>query len=422
MKVAVIGQGYVGLPLAMAAANAGHTVVGFDTDERKIDGLASGQSHVEDVPAAEVSRHTLTGNYLATSRAGIIAGFDVAVITVPTPLDADGKPDLSFVRTAAQIVGEHLQEGATVVLESTVAVGTTEEVVLPILEKASELSGAVDFYLGFSPERIDPGNQRWNFRTTPKVVSGKTEDALDMVDGFYSSLGCTTVRVSEIASAELAKLIENTFRMVNIAFANELARHARALGVNVWEAIDAAASKPFGFMPFYPGPGVGGHCLPIDPIYLAEQVLTESDKPFELIELAHRINTEQPAHVVDTLRRGMQSQAFTRLQGSRVVVLGYTYKAGTSDLRETPAQAVVDLLIKFGASVHVFEPHADAPRTDVQWTQDVPGRSQLDTADAVLILTPHTEFDYELVAQRARYVLDTRNAVGASGARHIEKV
>ncbi|MEV7541201.1 nucleotide sugar dehydrogenase [Streptomyces sp. NPDC089915] len=279
MQIVVAGQGYVGLPLAVRAAEAGHRVVGYDVDTDRIRRLAAGESYVQDVPSSRLREALDSGSYVATADQDALAGFDIEVITVPTPL-RDGVPDLSHIQSCARTLGKHLRRGATVILESTTYPGTTEEVLLPILEEVSGLTGGTDFHVGFSPERIAPGNPRWSFETTPKLVAGIDDTSLRVIKSFYDGIFQTTVPVSGHKVAELAKLIENTFRLVNISMINELATLTDRLGVNIWEAIDAAATKPFGFTRFTPGPGVGGHCLPIDPLFLSWKIREDLGLPF----------------------------------------------------------------------------------------------------------------------------------------------
>src|ERR1700744_3936409 len=313
--VLVAGLGYVGLPLAMRAAAAGHQVTGYDIDLARIRRLQAGESYVEDVPPAELAAALTTGTFRACSEPGGCAAFDIAVITVPTPL-RDGQPDLSYVESASRTLGAYLRPGATVIVESTSYPGTTQEQVLGWLEEESGLAAGTDFHLGYSPERIDPGNRTWTLATTPKIVSGIDAESLAAVQDFYAGLVARTVAVSSPREAELAKLIENTFRHVNIALVNELAMFGRDLGVDVWEAIDAASTKPFGFMPFHPGPGVGGHCLPIDPSYLSWRVERTLGQRFRFVELANDINSHMPEYVVRRLPAGLNRMT-KPVRGSR---------------------------------------------------------------------------------------------------------
>jgi UDP-N-acetyl-D-glucosamine dehydrogenase len=407
MRVVIAGQGYVGLPLAVRAVECGHDVVGYDVDAGRIGQLALGQSYVEDVPSARLTAAFDSGRYLPTTSSDDCAGFDVALITVPTPL-RDGVPDLSHVEISAGMLAGHLRRGATVVLESTTYPGTTEELVAPILEKGSGLTAGIDFHLGFSPERIDPGNATWTVVNTPKVVSGIDPLSLNKVKEFYDTIVETTVTVASPREAELAKLIENTFRHVNIALINELAVLAHDLGIDVWQAIDAAATKPFGFMRFTPGPGVGGHCLPIDPSYLSWRVQRTLGQDFRFVELANDINNHMPDYVVRRL-----IDAFNRRQrsvsGTRILLLGLAYKKNTGDARESPAVRVGQLLAQRGAEVRAADPHVvEAVHGAGHLRMVELSAAELAAADAVVLLADHDEFDYELIRTRARYVLDTR--------------
>jgi UDP-N-acetyl-D-glucosamine dehydrogenase len=408
MHVVVAGQGYVGLPLAVRAAEVGHRVVGYDVDPHRVKQLAAGESYVEDVSSERLRAALDSGAYSATSDAAALAGFDLAVITVPTPL-RDGVPDLSYIESCARTLGAHLRPGATVVLESTTYPGTTEELMVPILEELSGLTAGRDFHAGFSPERIDPGNQNWPFEKTPKVVSGVDADSLAVVKAFYDDLVETTVPVSGPKEAELAKLIENTFRHVNIALVNEIAMFAKALGVDVWEAIGAAASKPFGFMKFTPGPGVGGHCLPIDPSFLSWKVERTVGVPFRFVELANDVNNHMPDYVVRRLMEALNARRQT-VNGSRVLLLGLAYKPNTSDARESPSTRVAELLLDLGAQVRGADPHVvDDIHADARLVRVEATAEEIAAADAVVLLADHAEFDYAAVADHAKYVLDCRN-------------
>jgi UDP-N-acetyl-D-glucosamine dehydrogenase len=363
---------------------------------------------VEDVADERLRSLLDSGTYRATAAARDCAGFEIAIITVPTPL-REGAPDLSYIESAARMLARFLQPGATVVLESTTYPGTTEGVVGPILEEGSGLVAGVDFHLGYSPERIDPGNPDWHIGNTPKVVSGIDEVSLKVVREFYDSVVDTTVPVSTPREAELAKLMENTFRHGNIALANEMAMVAHDLGIDVWQALDAASSKPFGFMRFTPGPGVGGHCLPIDPSYLSWRVQRTLGRNVRFVELANEINNHMPDYVVRRL-----TAAFNRRRravgGSRILLLGLAYKKNTSDARESPATRVAELLLALGAELRAVDPHvvetvpAIAGITRVELTAE-----EAAAADAVLLLTDHDEFDLDLLQTHARYVLDTRH-------------
>ena len=382
-RVAVLGQGYVGLPVAMRAADAGFDVVGFDVSEVRVGSLCEGRSYVEDIADAEVAA-ALANGYVATTDVAGLAGFDVAVITVPTPL-REGAPDLSYVESAARMLVPALRPGVLVILESTTYPGTTTELVAPVLEE-SGLKVGVDVALGYSPERIDPGNERWTLVNTPKVVSGVDDASLRVVDAFYSSFVDKTVPVGNTAEAELVKLLENTFRHVNIALVNELAMFARELGVDIWSAIDAASTKPYGFMRFTPGPGVGGHCLPIDPSYLSWQVKRRLGQSFRFVELANDVNEHMPDHVATRIMALLNRDA-RAVNGAKILLLGLAYKAGTSDFRESPSIAVADLhglpLVPFSVD-------------------------ELEAADLVVLLVDHPEFDPDVIAAHSPLVFDTK--------------
>ncbi len=400
----VIGQGYVGLPLALAAVGAGFTVVGYDTDEGRVKRLEAGTSYVDDVSDEMLGRALATGRYRPTTEDASCAGFDVAVIDVPTPLH-DGQPHLAHVEAAAAMVARHLRPGGTVVLESTTYPGTTEELVLPILEEGSGLVAGEDFFLGYSPERIDPGNATWDLKSTPKVVSGIDAGSLAAVSAFYGRIVDTTVPVSGTREAELTKLLENTFRHVNVALVNELAMFAGELGIDIWEAIDAASTKPFGYMRFTPGPGVGGHCLPVDPSYLSWKVRRSLGRSFRFVELANDVNAHMPDYVVGRLVTAFNRQG-RAVRGSRVLILGLAYKKNTGDAREAPGTVIVEHLVALGAEVRVVDPHlADLHGIVVVELSE----AELAAADAVVVVTDHDGFDYDLVRRHARFVLDTRN-------------
>ncbi|HZB32580.1 MAG TPA: nucleotide sugar dehydrogenase [Streptosporangiaceae bacterium] len=413
-KVVILGQGYVGLPLAVAAADAGHTTIGYDVDPDRIRQLAAGESYVEDVSAETIRRLLATGVYKPTSDETDLDGFDVAVISVPTPL-REGVPDMSYIESAARTVGRRLRPGATVILESTTYPGTTEDLVQPLLEEASGLAAGRDFHLGYSPERIDPGNQTYGLKETPKVLAGVSETSMKAVRDFYDQIVDTTVPVSSPQVAELAKLVENTFRHVNIALVNELAMYANTLDIDIWEAIDAASSKPFGFMRFTPGPGVGGHCLPIDPVYLSWRVERSVGRLFRFVELANHINGHMPQYVVQRLVYGMNARRLA-VNGSRILLLGLAYKPGTGDARESPALRVADLLLPMGARLHAADPHVvETSSVDERIIRVELTPQELADSDAVVLLTDHDEFDYEMVAKHAPYVLDCRRRL-ARGA------
>ena len=406
-RVLVVGQGYVGLPVAMRCVEVGDDVVGFDLDPAKVAGLAAGQSHVVDVTDDDVASALATGRYRAVRDPAALGSFDVAVITVPTPL-ADGVPDLSHIESAADLLGPRVQRGCTVVLESTTYPGTTDELLAPTLERHSGLKAGVDFHVGYSPERIDPGNTEWTFVRTPKVVSGLTATCLSAVQGFYDRLVEHTVPVSHTRVAELTKLLENTYRHVNVALVNELAMHARALDVDIWEAIGAATTKPFGFTAFWPGPGVGGHCLPIDPSYLSWRIERQLGAHSRFVDTANDVNNQMPDYVVRRVQLGLNERRMP-VKGSRVLVLGIAYKRNTNDARETPAVGVVEGLRALGADVAVHDPHVGSHPMDSVVERVGLTSHEVVSSDAVVLVTDHDDVDYSLVEQHASYVFDTRN-------------
>jgi UDP-N-acetyl-D-glucosamine dehydrogenase len=390
----------------MRSVEVGYRVVGFDTDARRIKRLGAGDSYVEDVTPAELARALATGRYLPTGDESDCAEFDVALITVPTPL-REGTPDLSFVVAAGETLGAHLRRGSCVVLESTTYPGTTEELLAPILEKRSGLVAGEDFHLGFSPERIDPGNKTWRLENTPKVVSGVNASSLKAIQSFYDTLVERTVATSGTGEAELAKLIENTFRHVNIALVNELTMFAGDLGVDIWEAIDAAATKPFGFMRFSPGPGVGGHCLPIDPSFLSWRVKRRIGSPFRFVELANDVNENMPDYVLHRLMLALNRKE-RAVRGCRVLLLGLAYKPNTSDARGSPSLVLADHLLALGAEVRAADPHVKEGQFDPRILLVDLCEEEVAAADAVVLLTDHDAFDYAVVLAHACYVLDTR--------------
>ncbi len=411
-RVVVVGQGYVGLPLAMRAIETGHRVIGFDLDKRKVSALAAGESYIDDIDDAGLRAALDTGRYLPTDSSDQLAGFDVAVITVPTPL-TEGAPDISFIESAVVTLATHLQAGAMVILESTTYPGTTEDVVAPLLESGSGLQAGKDFFLGYSPERIDPGNQVWDFKKTPKVVSGVDEASMREVKAFYDGIVDTTVPVGGTREAELTKLLENTFRHVNIALVNELAMHARSLDIDIWDVIDAANTKPFGFMPFYPGPGVGGHCLPVDPSYLSWQFERRLGSVSRFVKIANDVNNGMPAYVAGRVQAGLNDR-LKAVKGSSIIVLGVAYKKNSNDARETPATELILRLLALGADVKVFDEHVGPyeldDKTERLATLD---DDVLDASDAVVVVTNHDDLDYGRVVERAEYVFDTRRSLTA---------
>jgi len=404
--VAIIGQGYVGLPAAMRSVEVGFTTVGYELDKRRVDALVVGESYIGDV-SDERLKSALEAGYKPTDRLGDLTGFDVAVITVPTPL-RDGAPDLSFVEKAASQLARVLRAGALVVLESTTYPGTTAELLIPILESESGLLAGQDFFVGYSPERIDPGNSVWTFENTPKVVGGLDAASLDVVAAFYSCLVDEVVPVSCLEEAELVKILENTFRHVNIALVNELAMFARGLDVDIWRAVDAASTKPFGFMAFRPGPGVGGHCLPIDPSYLSWRVRQHLGQPFRFVELANDVNEHMPDHVA-TRVSGLLNSRRMPVNGTNIVLLGLTYKANTSDFRESPSLRVAERLAALGANLVGCDPHIpDGFESTVGFPVEPFDAATLSGADLVLVLVDHPEFEPAFIAEHSQLVFDAK--------------
>ena len=407
-RVVIVGQGYVGLPVAMRASEVGFPVTGYEVDARRVTALREGRSFVEDVSAERLG-HALEHGYKVTDAPADLAGFDVAIISVPTPL-RDGVPDLSYVESAVQTLAEVMQPGALVVLESTTYPGTTEELVRPLLE-ASGLVAGKDFFLGYSPERIDPGNPHWTFENTPKVVSGIDAESCRAVEAFYGALVEKVVPVATPAEAELVKLLENTFRHVNIALVNELAMFAEDLGVDIWSAIDAASSKPFGYMRFTPGPGVGGHCLPIDPSYLSWRVRRRSGHAFRFVELANDVNEHMPDYVV-TRVTALLNRHVRPVKGTRILLLGLAYKAGTSDWRESPSLMVADRLSALGASLTACDPHIPvAQRQGLPFEFVDFDPAALEACDLAILLVDHPEFDPELICRHTPLVFDTKGSL-----------
>ena len=404
-RVVVVGQGYVGLPVAMRAAELGFTTIGYEIDSRRYRSLLEGISYVEDVENRTL-RTRLEGDYRPTSDVDDLAGFDVAIITVPTPLQ-DGVPDLSHIASAGESLARVLRAGVLVVLESTTYPGTTDEFLRPILE-TSGLRAGVDFFLGYSPERIDPGNKTWNLVNTPKVVSGVDDNSLLAVSAFYRTLVDEVVEVAGAATAEFGKILENTYRHVNIALVNELAMFAKELGVDMWAAIDAAETKPFGFTPFHPGPGVGGHCLPIDPSYLSWQVRRNLGQTLRFVELANDVNDRMPAYVTGRIGSLLNNHRLP-INGTTILLLGLTYKAGTSDWRQSPSLAVAQGLAALGADLRACDPHLPPLAElgiDLPLVECTAG--ELAAADLVVVLVDHPEFDPGLIADHARLVFDAK--------------
>ncbi|RCS22749.1 nucleotide sugar dehydrogenase [Phyllobacterium salinisoli] len=412
-QVGVIGLGYVGLPLAIATARAGFPVSGFDIDRQKIENLNAGRSYIEAVTSDALALQLADGRFRATADFAELAACDVIIICVPTPLTKQREPDLSFVTDTVQVIADNLRHGQLIVLESTTYPGTTDGVMKPILEK-NGLKSEMDFFVGFSPEREDPGNRSFEVALIPKVVAGDGAGATALMQAFYQSVVKTIVPVSTTATAEAVKLTENIFRSVNIALVNELKVVFAAMGIDIWEVIEAAKSKPFGYMPFYPGPGLGGHCVPIDPFYLTWKA-REYELPTRFIELAAEINTAMPRHVVDVLARALDFRAGKAMSRSRILVVGLAYKKNVPDTRESPSLRLIELIEERGGQAEFHDPHIDEiPPTREHMA--LKGRrsvalseAALKRFDAVLVATDHDNVDYKAIADWAPLIVDTRN-------------
>jgi UDP-N-acetyl-D-glucosamine dehydrogenase len=423
LRVGVVGCCYVGLPLALRFAERGHQVVGFDTDARKIDILNSGGTYIKHIPPQRIASHVETGGFVATADFARVRELDAVLICVPTPLDERREPDLTYVAGTARAIAPHLQRGQLIVLESTTYPGTTDELVLPILESSGLRcpvarpglgeDEATDFYLAFSPEREDPGNSRFGLAEIPKVVGGINDPSRRAATALYAQIVTQVVPVSTTRVAEMTKLLENIFRCVNIALVNELKLLSQRMDIDIWEAIESAATKPFGFMPFYPGPGLGGHCIPVDPFYLSWKA-REYDFATRFIELAGEINTAMPYHVVEAVTGALNGRQKS-LNGSRILILGVAYKKDVDDLRESPALKIMQILGGRGANVEYNDPFFPALHRMRHY--DFSHLRSVDLApsvvagyDCVVIVTDHSSYDLEALVANARLVVDTRNA------------
>jgi len=424
-RVGVIGLGYVGLPLAVELAKAGFPVVGFDVDAQKVSELNAGRSYIPDVPTADLAQVVKNGKFHATTDMAGLADMDAIDIAVPTPLRKTKDPDMSYVVQAVEDVKAHLKKGQMVCLESTTYPGTTDELVKPMLEETG-LKAGQDFYLVFSPERVDPANPQYLTKDIPKVVGGIDKASTDLACALYGQVVTQTVPVSSTVVAEMAKLLENTFRSVNIGMVNELALMCHRMGIDVWEVIDAAKTKPFGFMPFYPGPGLGGHCIPIDPFYLSWKA-KQSGFEARFIELAGQVNASMPEYVVTRVADALNSVK-KAVNGSRIHVYGVAYKKNVGDMRESPALDVIEHLKKRGAIVTYSDPHV--PTFRLEHHGEVHGHMEaISEADAlaakpdcVVITTDHDTFDYDALVAKAALIVDSRNALKAYQGAHINRL
>ena len=410
-RIGILGLGYVGLPLAVVFAEAGFHVTGIDPDSRKIDALAKGISYIPDVKTAAVEKLVKSGHLTSTTDFSVLKDMDAVSICVPTPLRKTGDPDMSYIMSATEELAKYMHKGMVIVLESTTYPGTTRELLLPTLGRENELTIGEDWFLAFSPERVDPGREDWTTINTPKVMGGITEACGEVATIWYEGAIQTVHHVSTAEAAEMAKLLENTFRMINIGLVNELAIMCERLGVDVWEVIEAAGSKPFGFMKFTPGPGLGGHCIPIDPLYLSWKMKSFNYNA-RFIELASEINTNMPRYVVSRVLDAMNDRGKV-LKGSKVLVLGVAYKPDIDDVRESPAMDVIGLLQNKGAQVEYHDPfiphiHHETDGWQMDSVKDL--LTSVKEADAVVIITNHKEYDYNAIVDAAKFVFDTRNA------------
>ena len=415
-KIGILGMGYVGMPLAVAFAEAGFNVLGIDPDQRKMDTFSKNISYIQDVPTETVARLKQAGKLNMTTDFAALKDMDAVSICVPTPLRQTGDPDMSFINSAADQLAKYVHKGMVVVLESTTYPGTTREVMIPKLTEQSGLKVGEDIFICFSPERVDPGRKDWTTLNTPKVIGGITAACVEVAEAWYGGAIKTIVPVSSAEAAEMAKLLENTFRMINIGLVNELAIMCERLGVDVWEVIDAAATKPFGFMKFTPGPGLGGHCIPIDPLYLSWK-MKEMNYNARFIELASEINTNMPRYVVSRILDAMNDRGKV-LKGSKVLVLGVAYKPDIDDVRESPALDVIALLKKKGAQVSYHDPFIPQIHHENEgWKMDSvkDAMKAVKESDAVVIVTNHKAYDYPAILAQAKFVFDSRNALGKLG-------
>ncbi len=420
-KIGILGMGYVGLPLAVVFAEAGFDVIGIDPIAEKMDLLNKGESYIIDIPTPQLAKLVKSGKLSGTTDYSVLADVDAVSICVPTPLRKTGDPDLSFIVSATESLAQYIHEEMVIVLESSTYPGTTREMVLPRLEECCDLKVGEEFFLAFSPERVDPGRKDWTTVNTPKVVGGITEDCSDVSSLWYDQALDTVIRVSSTEVAEMAKLLENTFRMINIGLVNELAIMCDRLNVDVWEVIEAAATKPFGFMKFTPGPGLGGHCIPIDPLYLSWK-LKSLNYNARFIELASEINTNMPRFVVGKVQDALNLHK-KAINGSKVLVLGVAYKPDIDDIRESPALDVIHLLEEKGAVVTYHDPFIPRINHEGWQFESISDLQQgVCDADCVVIITNHSQYDYQAILNDAALIVDTRNALGLESRKNPKVV
>lgn len=425
--VGIVGLGYVGIPLARAFIRRGFRVIGYDVDQSKIDAIDEGRSYMRHISNEQIQEIVRDGLFEATTDFSRMKEANALLICVPTPLNEYREPDLSYVRSTAETIAENLQPGQLVVLESTTYPGTSDEVIRPILENGSGLSADSDFGIAYSPEREDPGNQNFETGTIPKVVGAISKDALEMAKALYGAVVTKVIPVSDTRTAEAVKLTENIFRLVNIGMVNELKLIFDSLDIDVWEVIDAAKTKPFGFMPFYPGPGLGGHCIPIDPFYLTWKARAVGN-PTKFIELAGEINANMPRRVVEVVASALSDSHRQSLRGSKILVVGIAYKSNVDDMRESPAVEIYELLLERGAEVEYHDPYVpEVP--DLPEHPELAGETSIELSpesiaahDVVLITTAHAIVDFNMIAKHAKVVVDTRNACGAVSDEYRHKI
>ena len=402
-KIGIIGMGYVGIPLGLEFAGTGFSVTGFDKDSARVKEINSGKQVMKHIPAKSMKEFVKKNNGSSTTEFSEIRDMDCLIICVPTPLDEHEQPDMSYIESASKEIGKNLRKGQLIVLESTTYPGTTREIVKPILEK-SKLEAGEDFFLAYSPEREDPGNKEFSISEIPKVMGGLTDNCLRLTSNLYKNIVSETVEVSSLETAEATKLMENIFRAVNIAMVNELKLILSRMGINIWEVIDAAKTKPFGFMPFYPGPGMGGHCIPIDPFYLSWKA-KEYNTEAKFIELAGEINRKMTEHIAHRIGRALNDDKKS-IRGSKILIVGVAYKKDIDDMRESPALRIMDLLKHKGAKITYHDPYVKnvGPLKSLDLTQNT-----INEQDAIVIITDHTNIDYKSLGKHAKLIVDTRN-------------
>ena len=409
-SIAIVGAGYVGLPLAMLFCSKNYKVSVFDIDSKRINLLKAGKSYVEDVPSKDLKKY-LSKNFQATTSANTLSQCDIIIICVPTPLSKTGEPDISYISKSVKTIQTQLKKSQLVILESTTYPGTTREVVLPELKK-SGLKLDKDFYLAFSSERVDPLNKKYQLKDIPKVVGGVSEKSTKIAADLYRKVFKSVIKVSSSEVAEMSKLLENTFRSVNIGLINQVNKMCHKLKIDVWDVIDAAKTKPFGFMPFYPGPGLGGHCLPTDPKFLSWKAKVAGYKAYNIIDLAHEINRSMPAYVVSKLDSLLKSKK-KKINSSKILIVGVSYKKNIGDTRESPAINIISTLIRKKAKVDYFDPHVDSIKIGQKIIQGLKkiNKANISKYDCVIIVTDHSNLNYKMIVREAKLVFDTRNAL-----------